>query len=686
MSDETKSDGFSEHHQRHVRTTFQYIDKLLSEAEHTMADAGSPSPFRMHSDDTTPIQRKVTHDYILRIRQAMRRVMEELNVPPSEPHSGAVWAAAINLMFCSISLNELTPERMRAYGPLSPEGADRLDGIRAELDGLVAKLRTYLGKGAGGDLQQRLQQLGKTGDEIRLLSEIEGIVTAHGLVEFRGTLSMLLDRMESAAFEVGVFGRVSSGKSSLLNYILQTDVLPIGVTPVTAIPTRISHGPAAEAGIEFAEAQPQIIPLSELPEFATEQKNPGNKKHVTRIFVRLPSDRLGEGVTFVDTPGLGSLAVVGAEETIAYLPHCDLGIVLIDASAGLTPDDLIVVQALYQGGASAMILISKADLFSAPDREQMIAYVRANLRSELRVEPSVHAVSVFGVDAASCDAWFESELRPLLAQHHELAITSQKRKIGALREAVIGALERRLQVGSGAVSEKSATLPEKATEALRNGDRILERAQGESFFLTRKIAKMQRAIIDVAGQRIAAALTESDDVDAAAIFAETLTSLIAEPVAATLRSIEQTRDALAEEMQVAASVSGQGLPDELPKPAGMPIMDVNEISQRIMVEKPRVLSWLGKGMLASHVQRKLETEYDRALLEFLSLYANRLRRWMEQSINALRNAFTGFADMHRAHFEVAPAPGLSDISALQNDLRVLGEWDGVEEVSAISSG
>ena len=427
-----------------MRTTFQYIDKLISEAEHTMADVSSASPFQRHSDDTTPIQRKVTHDYIVRIREAMQRVMEELRIPPPEPHSGATWAAAINLMYCSISLNELTPERMRAYGPLSTEAADRLDGIRVELDGLVAKLRNYLGKGAGGDLQQRLQRLGRTGDEIRLLSEIERIITAHGLVEFRGTLSMLLDRMESAAFEVGVFGRVSSGKSSLLNYILQTDVLPIGVTPVTAIPTRISHGPVAEAGIEFAEAQPQIIQLSQLPEFATEQKNPGNKKHVTRIFVKLPSDRLAEGVTFVDTPGLGSLAVAGAEETIAYLPRCDLGIVLIDASAGLTQDDLVVVQALYQAGASAMVLISKTDLYGAADREQMIAYVRGNLRNQLRIEPPVHAVSVFGADAALCDRWFESELRPFLEQHHQLAIISQKRKIGGLRESVIGALERRL--------------------------------------------------------------------------------------------------------------------------------------------------------------------------------------------------------------------------------------------------
>ncbi len=438
MSDESRAHSFSEHHQRHVRTTFQYIDKLLSEAEHIMADAGSPSPFRRHSDDTTPIQRKVTHDYILRVREAMRRVMDELDIPPSEPHSGAVWAAGINLMYCSISLNELTPERMSGYGPLSSDAAHKLDGIRAELDGLVAKLRGFLGRGAGGDLQQRLQQLGKTGDEVRLLGEIERIVTAHGLVEFRGTLGMLLDRMEGAAFEAGVFGRVSFGKSSLLNYILQTDVLPISVTPVTA------------------------------------------------------------------------------------------------------------------------------------EREQMIKYVRINLRSQLHVEAPVHAVSVFGVDAALCNRWFESELRPFLAQHHELAIVAQKRKIGALREAVIGTLERQLQASSQTAPVANGKPPDEATEALRNGDRILERAQAEAFFLTRKITKMQPKIINAAAEQIAAVFAESDHADTASIFAETLTRMLAEPVAGTLRSLEQTRETLADAMQLAASASNWAVPEELPKPAGMP--------------------------------------------------------------------------------------------------------------------
>jgi hypothetical protein len=138
-------------------------------------------------------------------------------------------------------------------------------------------------------------------------------------------------------------------------------------------------------------------------------------------------------------------------------------------------------------------------------------------------------------------------------------------------------------------------------------------------------------------------------------------------------------------MEVVVSASGRDAPEELPKPTGMPMMDANEISQKIAVEKPRVLSLLGKSVLASHIRRKLETEYDRALLEFLSLYANRLRRWMEQSINALRNAFNAFADVHRAHFGITPVSALHDASTMQNDIRVLHEWGTAEQESVIGT-
>ncbi|MBX6326834.1 MAG: hypothetical protein IRY93_12455, partial [Chthoniobacterales bacterium] len=384
---------------------------------------------------------------------------------------------------------------------------------------------------------------------------------------------------------------------------------------------------------------------------------------------------LAEGITFVDTPGLGSLAVAGAEETIAYLPRCDLGIVLIDASAGLTQDDLIIVQALYQAGALAMVLISKADLFSAADRQQMTDYVKTNLRAQLGVEPPVHAVSVSGKEAALCDDWFEKQLRPLLSRHVELASAVNKRKIDALREAVVDALDRRLQVGSQIASQHGHALPETAVEALRNGERILERAQGEAFFLTKKIAKMQRVIIDVAAERIAVALMQSNDADVSSIFSETLTQMISERVIATLRSVEQTREILAKAMQNIASCSRNAVPDELPRPTGMPMLDVDEFCRAIQIKKPRLAALFGRTAMAAHVRRKLQQQYDRPVAEFLGLYANRLRRWMEQSIQALRNAFNAYADMYRAQFLPVPAGAdLPDKQALQRDLQTLRHW------------
>ena len=69
------------------------------------------------------------------------------------------------------------------------------------------------------------------------------IIDRHGLTEFRPTIGMLLDRAEDTALEIAVFGRVSTGKSSLLNHMIGADLLPVGVTPITAVPTRIGYGP-----------------------------------------------------------------------------------------------------------------------------------------------------------------------------------------------------------------------------------------------------------------------------------------------------------------------------------------------------------------------------------------------------------------------------------------------------------
>ncbi|MEW6742219.1 MAG: dynamin family protein [Planctomycetota bacterium] len=165
----------------------------------------------------------------------------------------------------------------------------------------------------------------------------------------------ILSRLESPDLELAFFGRVSSGKSSLLNYLLGTDVLPAGVLPVTAVLTRIRGAEEAELVVQFEVSEPKHLAVSQIREFVTEEGNPGNYRRVTEVEVRVPSPRLAEGIVFMDTPGVGSLATFGAAgkklgpvsspggrprrwttQTMAYLPRCDLGALLVDAGSTLT--------------------------------------------------------------------------------------------------------------------------------------------------------------------------------------------------------------------------------------------------------------------------------------------------------------------------------------------------------------
>jgi hypothetical protein len=97
------------------------------------------------------------------------------------------------------------------------------------------------------DFQGWLEKLQAQGGDVELLKILEGVIADRGSVEFRTTPATILDRLSERNFEIAVFGRVSSGKSSLLNAILASDVLPAGVTPITSVPTR-GHGKVGRSG------------------------------------------------------------------------------------------------------------------------------------------------------------------------------------------------------------------------------------------------------------------------------------------------------------------------------------------------------------------------------------------------------------------------------------------------------
>ena len=669
----------NENHARHLVSTFRHMDNLLSEAEHILATADSKSPFAEYTQDSTPVQRKVIHDYIERVRQAMGRAMEGSGLPRPGPVCGALWAASGQLTFAQIAVTEMEPQRMRGYGALSDEDSKAINEVVAELNAAIERLLAYLNKGPDADLQTRFARLEKTTDEGRLLRELERVITAHGLIELRGALAMLLERLENHVFEIGMFGRVSSGKSSLLNHLLGSEVLPVGVTPVTAFPTRVSYGAEARAIIEFAEDKPQTVELSRLPEFATEQQNPGNAKHVMRIRVQVPARRLREGVTFVDTPGLGSLATAGAEETVAYLPRCDLGIVLVDAASTLTHQDLAIVQALYQSGAQAMVLVSKADLLGPAERRQTGDYVERQLATEANLKLRAHLVSVPGESAALCDEWLEKELMPLVESHREQAAAGRKRKVGALREAVIQVLERRLQ--GGPQTSTSGDRAEAALSALRQGEALLEATQREGEEIVDGFVDRSGELIEFAGTTLARVWVSAEgrNADAAGTVLAAAHRVLAAHVAELVKLLATVRSQLGRTLQLTHGVlpSPLDVPERLPLPAGAPVANTAALRQNLNLKRPVFVTALGMAALRRHTRRRLAAQFGEKAHEFLDAYRPQVRQWFQQSLAELRKSFAASAGFCRLQLErrESAVAAAADVSSLKADLRLLKEWE-----------
>jgi GTPase Era involved in 16S rRNA processing len=163
-----------------------------------------------------------------------------------------------------------------------------------------------------------------------------------------------------------------------------------------------------------------------------------------RAVVEVPSPRLKQGIVLVDTPGLGSLARRGAQETIAYLPSCDLALLLIDAGAALNEEDVRTLRRLYEGGIPAIVLLSKADLLTEEDLHRVTGYTHEQLQAELGLGMKVHPVSSLPQNAALLDHFFELELLPRFNKARSLRNASVARKIGALRGSLIAALETTL--------------------------------------------------------------------------------------------------------------------------------------------------------------------------------------------------------------------------------------------------
>jgi hypothetical protein len=143
----------NEAQQRHLYTTCQYIDGLLSDVEQTFQEPDSLSAFPRYVMDMTSEEMSEFRDHIHRIREELLRTLAWQEMQPEPPSIPATRAVQRSLSFIDIAIEELNPSYMRGCGAV-PEGAVEglhgvIRGLRSATRGMEQHLREQMAARAG---------------------------------------------------------------------------------------------------------------------------------------------------------------------------------------------------------------------------------------------------------------------------------------------------------------------------------------------------------------------------------------------------------------------------------------------------------------------------------------------------------------------------------------------------------
>jgi GTP-binding protein EngB required for normal cell division len=228
--------------------------------------------------------------------------------------------------------------------------------------------------------QQSAAQAVVADDGLLRLAEI---ASEFGAEQIATNARSIAERIAEGRFYVACVGQFKRGKSTLLNALVGSPVLPMGVIPVTAVPTIIRYGESFGARVRFKSANWMDIPVSVTAEYVSEEENPGNEKGVSGLEIFAPNALLKTGMCLVDTPGLGSVHAGNTEATRAFIPHIDAAIVLIGADPPLSGDELELAHTVSQEVHELIFVLNKADRTSESERVEALAFARKVLEQRL---------------------------------------------------------------------------------------------------------------------------------------------------------------------------------------------------------------------------------------------------------------------------------------------------------------
>lgn len=202
------------------------------------------------------------------------------------------------------------------------------------------------------------------------------------------------------AFNLVIVGDFKRGKSTLLNAILGTSVVPVAVTPETVTINKISYSQTPKVEVVLKNGRRTPIDRSELRNEAISRMMKQFPSQIDYIDVKENIDLLAD-ISIVDTPGIGDIFKTFDNQVANYLLNADALIYVVSAKAplSLTEQAFLSSSVLPQSFSRVFLIINMADCLETVENiEKINKFVVEKANS---INPNIYVYAVSALDEFS---------------------------------------------------------------------------------------------------------------------------------------------------------------------------------------------------------------------------------------------------------------------------------------------
>lgn len=207
-------------------------------------------------------------------------------------------------------------------------------------------------------------------------------------------------------FTVAFVGEFSRGKSTLINRIIDKEILPVANLPTTAVLTRIVYGDKSRMTVCDKDGKKiKELPVSQDSWKGLTAANFGEQEPEGSVIVEYPDKWLGEfAIDFIDTPGAGDLEEKRAMVIERAMVNADAAIIAIDANKALSQTEQLFIQQkiMSRGVPFVALAVTKLDLVNSNERVKVLSFLLNRLKTLKISMPIIVAdntIDIPGIDS-----------------------------------------------------------------------------------------------------------------------------------------------------------------------------------------------------------------------------------------------------------------------------------------------